>query len=260
MFCGPPTASIHASLNGNPGWMPFAPRPTRDIASTPPAMARSSCPDATAAAAEWSACCDEPHWLSTVTAGTSHGSPAAIHALRVTFTPCSPVCVTHPPNTSSMCMGSTPVRSSSPCSTAPSRSVGCSDDNLPFFLPIGLRTAPTMYASVMSGSLPSCLLCRLAHELGELPHGVDVADAEAAVEGSAEHLGSAALGGVLRVDAPDHGTGQVADVLDVGVDGELLQHGPPVELRPEEHHVAALLLVVRPLGGDLRHELLHLWQ
>src|SRR5205809_309809 len=186
MFWGPPTASIHASLNGNPGWSPFAPSPTRDIASTPPAIARSSCPDTTAAAAEWTACCDEPHWLSMVTAGTSHGSPAAIHALRVTFTPCSPVCVTQPPKTSSIRRGSRPVRSSSPLTTAPSRSVGCSDDNLPFFLPIGLRTAPTMYASVMARSLACGLPRRLPHEVRQLADGVHVADREAAVERCSE--------------------------------------------------------------------------
>ena len=148
-FCGPPTASIHASLNGNPGCMPFAPRPTRDMASTPHAITRSYAPAITPCAPKCTACCDDPHWRSTLVAGTSHGRPAAIHALRVTFTPCSPVCVTQPPITSSTWRGSTPVRSSSPFSTAPSRSVGCSEDSLPFFLPIGLRTAPTIYASLM---------------------------------------------------------------------------------------------------------------
>src|SRR5207247_994985 len=185
-----------------------------------------------AAAAEWTACCDEPHWLSMVTAGTSHGSPAAIHALRVTFTPCSPVCVTQPPKTSSIRRGSRPVRSSSPLSTAPSRSVGCSDDNLPFFLPIGLRTAPTMYASVMARSLACGLPRCLPHEVRQLADGVHVADREAAVERCSEHLAAATLRHVLRCDVPDHRARQVPDILAARVDRELLEQRLPVDLGP----------------------------
>ncbi len=59
------------------------------------------------------ACWDEPHWRSTVVAGTCWGRPAATQALRVTLVLCSPAWVTQPPMTSSTSSGSTPVRSTS---------------------------------------------------------------------------------------------------------------------------------------------------
>ena len=43
---------------------------------TPPATTRSAVPLITACAAKCTACCDEPHWRSTVVPGTSSGSPA----------------------------------------------------------------------------------------------------------------------------------------------------------------------------------------
>src|SRR5205823_13683507 len=55
------------------------------IDSTPQAMAMSYRPAITLAATKCTACWDEPHWRSTLVAGTRHGSPAATHALRVTL-------------------------------------------------------------------------------------------------------------------------------------------------------------------------------
>ena len=49
---------------------------------TPPATIRSEVPLITAWAAKCTACCDEPHWRSTVVPGTSSGSPAANQQVR----------------------------------------------------------------------------------------------------------------------------------------------------------------------------------
>ena len=62
----------------------------RVIDSTPHAIPMSYAPAITPCATKCAACCDEPHWRSTLVAGTLHGSPAATHALRVTLQPCSP--------------------------------------------------------------------------------------------------------------------------------------------------------------------------
>src|SRR3954453_14626952 len=83
---------------------------TRDIDSTPPATTTSAYPATTDAAANCTACWLEPHCRSTVTPTTSSGHPAAMTALRPTFTDCSPTCDTQPHTTSSMSEGSTPVR------------------------------------------------------------------------------------------------------------------------------------------------------
>ena len=42
---------------------------TRVMLSTPAAITTSCVPESTACAANWIACCDEPHWRSIVTAG-----------------------------------------------------------------------------------------------------------------------------------------------------------------------------------------------
>ena len=44
------------------------------------------------------ACCDDPHWLSTVVAATERGRPAVSQAVRVTLKDCSPAWVTQPPD------------------------------------------------------------------------------------------------------------------------------------------------------------------
>ena len=80
----------NAGLNG-----PVPPRAFDDIGarvidSTPHAIARSYAPAITPWATKCIACCDEPHWRSTLVAGTCGGSPPATQALRVTLQPCSP--------------------------------------------------------------------------------------------------------------------------------------------------------------------------
>ena len=49
--------------------------------STPAAIVMSHTPDWMRFAAKWIACCDEPHWRSTVVAGTSIGKPRGEHCL-----------------------------------------------------------------------------------------------------------------------------------------------------------------------------------
>jgi hypothetical protein len=55
-------------------------------------MTASCVPDMTACAANWTACCEEPHCRSMVTAGTVCGSLEARTALRPTCMLCSPTC------------------------------------------------------------------------------------------------------------------------------------------------------------------------
>jgi hypothetical protein len=64
----------------------------RVIISTPHASTRSSMPAPTSPAASVVACWLEPHWLSTVVAATSCGSPCASHAVRAMLNDCSPTC------------------------------------------------------------------------------------------------------------------------------------------------------------------------
>ena len=52
-------------------------------------------------AAKWMACWDDPHWRSTVVAGTDSGKPAASTALRPMLTAWAPTCMTQPMITSS---------------------------------------------------------------------------------------------------------------------------------------------------------------
>ena len=49
----------------------LAPSGTRLMASTPHPMAASTAPAAIRLFTKWLACCDEPHWQSTVVAATS---------------------------------------------------------------------------------------------------------------------------------------------------------------------------------------------
>src|SRR5438045_6078374 len=86
------------------------PRGTRVMFSTPEATTRSYAPAITPCAAKWMDCWDEPHCRSTVVDGMVSGRPAANHALRPTFSDCSPTWETQPVMLSSICPGSTPVR------------------------------------------------------------------------------------------------------------------------------------------------------
>src|SRR5262245_37064137 len=126
----------------------FDPIWTRDIISTPPETTRSSCPDHTAAAALKFVCIDEPHCRSTVVPHTVTGQPAVSAMFRPMFHACSSTCVTQPHWRSSTRPGSTSLPATSALTTCAERSSPRMCDNVPFFLPIGLRSASTISASV----------------------------------------------------------------------------------------------------------------
>jgi hypothetical protein len=123
-----------------------APIGTWLITSTPAATTTSAAPAMTAWAAKWAACWDEPHWRSTVVAGTASGQPAARTALRPTLTDWAPACMTQPMTTSSTIPGSIPVRVTRADSVSAARSAGCHPDSLPLRLPPAVRTASTITA------------------------------------------------------------------------------------------------------------------
>ena len=126
----------------------FEPIGTRDIISTPPEMTRSSWPDQIAAAALKFVCIEEPHCRSTVVPHTETGQPAASATLRPMFQVCSLIWVTQPHWRSSISPGSTSFRARRPFTTCAERSSPRMCESVPFFLPIGLRTASTINASV----------------------------------------------------------------------------------------------------------------
>jgi hypothetical protein len=111
---------------------------------TPPATMTSLVPLITAWAAKWMACCDEPHWRSMVTPGTSSGRPAANQHVRAMSPALGPRASVQPKMTSSTAMGSTPVRSSNAMMTCAPRSAGCASASPPPRLPTGVRTASMM--------------------------------------------------------------------------------------------------------------------
>src|SRR5690349_12651464 len=109
--------------SGRPGPALVAdPRGMRLIDSTPHVSTTSAAPDATSPAPRLVACCEDPHWLSTVVAATVIGRPAASQAVRAMLKDCSPDIVTHPPTTWSTSAGSMPARSTHAFWTAPNRS------------------------------------------------------------------------------------------------------------------------------------------
>src|SRR5918911_957838 len=69
------------------------------------------------------------------------------------FQPCSPICVTQPSWTSSISAGSTSLRSTSAFSTWPASSSPRICESVPFFLPIGERTASMISASGIGDSI-----------------------------------------------------------------------------------------------------------
>ena len=77
----------------------FEPMGTRDMSSTPQAMATSTTPEPTRLVARLVACCDEPHWVSTVVAAVVSGRPALSQAVRPMLNDCSPTWLTHPVTT-----------------------------------------------------------------------------------------------------------------------------------------------------------------
>ena len=119
---------------------------------TPPATTRSAVPLSAAWAAKCTACCDDPHWRSTVTPGTASGRPAASHAVRAMSPACGPTVSTQPNTTSSTASGSIGVRASSAVITCAPRSAGCAAASPPPRRPTGVRTASTMNASGIRAS------------------------------------------------------------------------------------------------------------
>src|SRR5690348_12791149 len=138
----------------------FDPIGTRDIISTPPETTRSSCPDHTAAAALKFVCIEEPHWRSTVVPATETGQPAVSATLRPMFHACSSTWVTQPHCTSSISAGSTPFRPTSAFTTWADSSSPRMCESVPFFFPIGVRTASTIIApdGFMQETVPRSML------------------------------------------------------------------------------------------------------
>ena len=122
----------------------------RDMDSTPPAMTMSYWPETMPAAAKWTACCEDPHWRSTVTPVTVSGKPADRAAVRAMSPVCSPAWVTQPQMTSSTSAGSTPAVFTRSSRTWADRSAGWTPDSTPSRFPVGVRRAATMTASVMA--------------------------------------------------------------------------------------------------------------
>ena len=116
------------------------------MTSTPEATTTSYAPAITPWAAKCAACCEDPHWRSTVVPGTLSGHPAAKTALRAIFVDCSPACITQPMTTSSIIPGSMPVRSIKAFIVSATKSTGCQSFNFPFRRPRGVRIASTITA------------------------------------------------------------------------------------------------------------------
>src|SRR3990167_7596769 len=112
---------------------------TRVMLSTPAAITTSIVPLITAWAAKCRACCEEPHWRSTLVPGTLSGRGEASTALRATLIACSPTWPTQPMTTSSTRAGSAPVRSIRSFSTTAPRSTGCQSFSLPPLRPPAVR-------------------------------------------------------------------------------------------------------------------------
>jgi hypothetical protein len=127
----------------------FDPMGTRDISSTPQAMATSTTPAPTRLVATLVACCDDPHCVSTVVEAVVRGRPALSQAVRPMLNDCSPTWLTQPATTWSTSVGSMPERSISSVRTVPSRSAGWTLAKPPLRRPMGERTASTMTTSVM---------------------------------------------------------------------------------------------------------------
>ena len=134
---------------------PLEPIGTRLITSTPPASAESTAPLPTSAVARLVACCEEPHWVSTVVLATDSGRPALSHAVRPMLNACSPTWLTQPVTTCPTAAGSMPDRSIAAFCTVASRSAGWTVDNPPLRFPTGVRTASTITTSDMPATYRS---------------------------------------------------------------------------------------------------------
>src|SRR5439155_24520663 len=136
---------------------------------------------------------DEPHWRSTVVPQTDTGHPAVSATLRPMFQACSSTCVTQPHCKSSISPGSTSFRPTRPFTTCAERSSPRMCESVPFFLPIGLRTASTISASV---ALDMNTLYRPGLDRRECRRA-ESPDAAQGREGRADQAG-AALRGLLE--------------------------------------------------------------
>ena len=127
----------------------FEPIGTRDIISTPPEMTRSSWPDHTAAAALKFVCIDEPHCRSTVVAAHRDG-PAGGERDVAADVPGLLVDLRHAAPLEILDLGRDRRRFArrAPFTTWAESSSPRMCESVPFFLPIGLRTASTISASV----------------------------------------------------------------------------------------------------------------
>src|SRR5207249_1191937 len=117
--------------------------------STPPATNTSPSSALIARAAALIAASPEAQRRLNVTPATETGSPARRAAIRATFRLSSPAWFAQPRYTSSTIAGSRPARRTTSPTTSAARSSGRTSFRLPTCRPIGVRTAPTMTASVI---------------------------------------------------------------------------------------------------------------
>src|SRR6185295_19910092 len=143
------TRSKRSRMRGEKG-PPSLPMGTRVMDSVPAPMANSAWPDITSAAAKATACRLEAQRRLTAAAGTVTGKPPARAAFRAMLKPCSWTCVTQPRTMSSTVAGSMPLRLTSAAITSPARSSGRQWASAPSFLPIGVRIASRMTASLLT--------------------------------------------------------------------------------------------------------------
>ena len=121
----------------------------RVIDSTPPAMTTSASPALIMLAVRCTAERPDAHNRLTVIPGTESGRPASRTAMRATLRLSSPAWFASPKMTSSIIVGSTPLRATSSAMAMAARSSGRTLDNEPPYRPIGVRTPSTTNASVM---------------------------------------------------------------------------------------------------------------
>ena len=115
--------------------------------STPPAMTTSCVPDMTACAAKWIACCELPHWRSTVVPGTVVGRRSEDSTTpRPTLAVWLPTCETQPMITSSTRAPSASRPPTSASTTAAPSAAGCMWLMRPLRRPPAVRFAATMKA------------------------------------------------------------------------------------------------------------------
>src|SRR3989440_12487225 len=123
--------------------------------STPPATNTSPSPVLIARAAALIAARPEEQSRLKVRPATDTGKPAGRAAIRATFRLSSPAWFAQPRYTSSTRAGSTPTRRTTSPTTSAARSSGRTSLSATWCRPIGVRTAPTITASVILEVLAS---------------------------------------------------------------------------------------------------------